>query len=266
MQLQATTDQSYRSDLNSNLYRSDDAGATWSISRSGHIIDITEFNNKVIELEWDKNGNDQHFLASDDHGVTWKNVYDNIYNTNHSSCNSLSSQNGVLIAACDKHVWFTKDLINWKTLDGDSGKYYYDGKSFYYSNGKTIKRTFDEVKSWTVLLDNLHGYGVNISGYEDTVLIAIYDAGIIKITNNGNDWDLINYGIGDYHFSGLKAIDADHYVVSTNDGIFYTNDDGKHWTAENMGLDNLDVSSLYANKKFLLAGTKGSGVYFTSIK
>lgn len=265
----ATDDQHFFA-MEEDLYRSDDAGITWALSRKGKMIDAAVFSQNIVELEWDKNGNDQHILSSDDNGLTWKNVYDNIYSVNQSPCNNFSAHNGALIVSCKQHALITHDLITWNIIDnahdGYTTPYYFDGKFIYYSNGNVIKRSEDEGKSWTILFDKLHGYTPHVAGYQDTVLISIYGAGIIKITNHGKDWDLINNGITDFHFSDVIAIDATHFVASTHDGVFYTNDGGMHWTEESKGLDNLDVTSIFASNKFILAGTKGNGVYLSLMK
>jgi len=259
------TDDKHFYAVDKNLYRSDDAGATWSLSRQGSITDAVVFNQKIVEMEWGKNGST--LSASDDNGLTWKQVYSD---TNQSSCHSLSAQNGALIVSCEKQALITRDLLTWNVInntdDQYNNPYYFDGKFIYYANGKLIKRSADDGKSWTTLLDGLNQYRAIVAGYQDTVLIAIESGGIIKVTNDGKDWDLINYGVYDYHFSDITAIDDKHYVVSTSDGVFYTRDGGKHWLAENIGLDNLDVSSIFTNPKFILAGTNGGGVYLSSIK
>lgn len=266
------TDANHFFALDKILYKSDDAGKSWSIARKGErdIINATTFNQHIVELEWDKNGNDQHILSSSNQGQTWQPIYDNIYSENKSSCHKMVSQNSALIVACEKFALFTRDLIHWKkineTNDMFTNPYYFDGKFIYSANGNTIKRSQDEGQTWTILLDQLHGYGAHITGYQDIVLITIARTGIIKITNEGKDWDLINNGLTDFHFSDITAIDNLHYIVSTDDGIFYTTNGGNSWTAENSGLDNFDIASLFANKEMVLIGTKGSGVFYSSLQ
>ena len=50
-------------------------------------------------------------------------------------------------------------------------------------------------------------------------------------------------------------------IVTTGNGAYITHDGGKHWVAENDGLDNLRINSLFANQDMVIAGTNGSGVF-----
>jgi len=78
---------------------------------------------------------------------------------------------------------------------------------------------------------------------------------------NDNNWELINNGLTYFDFTSLIVIDPNHYLVSTDNGIFYTQNGGKEWLPENNGLNNLAVLSLSLFQTTLLAGTDGSGVF-----
>lgn len=260
-------DEKHYFSLDNALSRSDDAGQTWTVSRNAgpHIIDAATFNQQILFLQWDENGNDQHVFRSLDQGKTWQNIYDNIYSVNHSSCDKLSSQNHALIIPCKKFALFTHDLTNWEMINKSGGSYYFDGKSLYYANGSSIQVSQDEGKTWSTLLDKLNAYHIILTGYGNVVLAAIPEAGIVKITHDAKDWDLLNTGINDFHFSDIIAIDEMHYIASTHDGVYYTSNGGKNWQEENNGLNNLDITNMFASKEFIFLGSKGNGIFYSRL-
>lgn len=242
------------------LYGSHDAGKTWVIKRNEAIIDVKAFNQQIVTLEY--SGNNQQIMLSVDRGNTWQ----SIFQINHNYCHSLSSQHGGLIINCIKENYFTSDLIHWFTLKVDKKNpiltSYFSGTTIYMTDGDSIKSSSDNGLIWQNLLTHLNQHHAYISGYNDEVLIiAINDAGIIKMTRSGKYWDLINTGVTNFNFTNLIVIDENHYIVSTDNGIFYTQNGGKYWLAENNGLNNRTILSLSLYQTTLLAGTDGSGVY-----
>lgn len=246
------------------LYASNDAGKTWTMKRNTGILDVVALDNKIVILEY--NGNIQQVMVSNDFGNTWQ----PIYKINNDYCHSLTSQHNALFINCINDSYLTEDLFHWTPLKVKKKNpivtNYFSGKTIYITDGNSIQSTTDQGLHWRYLLDNLHQHHAYISGYKDELLImAINNAGIIKMTNNGENWDLINNGLTHFNFTNLIVIDANHYLTSTDHGIFYTKNGGKQWIAENDGLNNLDILSLSHYQNTLLAGTNGSGVYKTKL-
>jgi len=237
------------------LYSSHDGGKTWIPSHSEKVRDLGVLNNHLLKTEW------EHLSVSDDKGQTWQEI-----TSPGKECESMSSQQDSLILGCSDGQYLTRDLSHWKMLKNYGSNYVY-GHSIYSSNRKSIKYSNDDGQTWKTLLDNLNDHGTNITGYQDKiVLVAVYEAGIIKTTDGGTTWDLINNGIEDYQFSGIKALDENKFIATTQGGVYTTLDGGKHWTAENNGLDNIKIKSLFANQDMVLVGTNGSGVFKASLK
>lgn len=237
------------------LYGSHDGGKTWTSSHPEKVRDLGTLNDSLIKTEW------KHLSTSNDKGQTWQEI-----NSPGKECESISSQQDALILDCSDGQYLTRDLSHWKTLK-NYGKNYVYGHSIYSSNRKSIKYSNDDGQTWKTLLDNLNDYGTHITGYQDKiVLVAAYEAGIIKTSDGGTTWDLMNNGIEDYQFSDIKALDENNYIATTKGGVYITSDGGKHWTAENTGLDNIEIKSLFINQDMLLVGTNGSGVFKASLK
>jgi photosystem II stability/assembly factor-like uncharacterized protein len=247
--------------LQGNLYSSQDAGKSWTLNRASQLNAITAFNKQLVAMEYNNNG--QNIIVSNDYGASWNQVHQ--FN-NHEICTKLSSNNGGIIASCYLGQFFSRDLLTWKKInDGDNQNVssgYFDGQAIYSGDRQSIKITIDEGKTWVTLLDKLNHYSAFITGYRNQViLIGIYGSGIIKMTNHGTSWDLINNGITNFNFSDILVLDENRYMVATDTGIFYTQDGGNHWTPENNGLESVDIKSLSSTTNILLLGTKGSGVF-----
>lgn len=252
--------------IDHSLYSTHDGGKTWNLNRANYNVDVTGFNDEVLTLEWRKENNkeQQHLLTSKDQGQTWQEVKLPTI----KRCDAFSSENNALILTCDDGQYLTHDLSHWKRINSeDKAASYVYGQTIYTSNGNSIKLSTDEGSNWITLLDKLNLYRTYISGHKNkVVLVAISEAGIIKTTDGGTSWELINDGITDFNFTGFMALDENNYIVTTGNGVFATQNGGKYWAAENNGLDNVDIYSLFANKNMLVVGTAGSGVFKTSLK
>lgn len=241
-----------------SLYSSHDSGKTWELSLDGKVTDIEAFNNRLLKI----GTNSRNLLASDDKGKTWQ----KITSPSNEGCDRLSSQQDALILSCYDGQYLTRDFSSWKKLQNSGRKYVY-GHSIYSSDRESIKYSNDDGQTWKTLLDNLHNFGTEITGYQDKViLVAVYEAGIIKTTDSGATWDLISNGIEDYHFSKIKALDENIYIAATDGGVYLTSDGGNNWIAENNGLDNIDIQSLFVDQNMLLVGTDGGGVFKALLK
>jgi len=245
---------------NDTLYHSDDEGQSWKLSYHGRISGLELQKNRLIMA-----ANFYDILTSDNLGQTWQTSYhfDNGYIKN------LSIANGAILVTRDNGQYLSFDLKNWEQLtsDGSYNQAYFDGKNVYVYANSAIKMSADQGKTWITLLDNLNQYGAIITGYQSKVILVAFDsAGILKSTNQGKTWDLINQGLYDFHFNTLKVIDENHYIVATDQSVFFTKDGGAHWITEDNGLENENVLSLSVNNKLLLAGTDGAGVFKATIK
>ena len=85
------------------------------------------------------------------------------------------------------------------------------------------------------------------------------------MSQSGKQWHLINNGLSNFNFTNLIVIDADHYLISTEAGIFSTKNGGEEWMLQNNGLKNPVISDISLHGRILLAGTEGSGVFRASL-
>jgi photosystem II stability/assembly factor-like uncharacterized protein len=222
---------------------------------------VAAFHGEAVVLEYD--GDNQRVIFSQDMGNAWQDSL----SVNNNYCYSLSSQYGGLTVNCIHDNYFTVDLTHWLTLKIEKKNpildSYFSGKTLYVTDGNSIQSSVDQGSHWQYLLDDLRQDRAYIGGHNDEiVIIALNHAGVIKMTNGGQSWDLINNGLTHFNFTSLLVIDEAHYLVSTEEGgVFYTQNGGQYWTAENTGLTDPATLGLSFYGTALLVGTDGGGVF-----
>ncbi|MCW8850549.1 MAG: hypothetical protein OQJ81_11270, partial [Melioribacteraceae bacterium] len=125
-------------------------------------------------------------------------------------------------------------------------------------------------ESWTNLglkNEDIHDLVVDSKG---TIYVLINNywkggketAGIFKSADNGNSWEISNFGITE---PAVRAITVDNndklYVGTKNGGMFYSEDYAESW--KNIGLEDLFIRVVEAdNNGRIYAAIDGNGVYY----
>ena len=78
-------------------------------------------------------------------------------------------------------------------------------------------------------------------------------------TNNGNDWDTVNFGLPSSLVNSFAIIDTNLFV-GTSDGVYRSTNNGTSWAAAYSGMRNSFTITLTASGKNLYAGIGGGGV------
>ncbi|MEO0603283.1 MAG: glycosyl hydrolase, partial [Myxococcota bacterium] len=89
---------------------------------------------------------------------------------------------------------------------------------------------------------------------------------VLRSTNQGRSWRLISGDLparGAVHAIVEDHVDPDLLFVGTEFGVFFTQDQGKHWIALKGGLPTISVRDLEIQRREndLLVGTFGRGIY-----
>jgi len=133
-------------------------------------------------------------------------------------------------------------------------------------NGKTITENWEQV--------GLSGETVSdlIIADADTLYAATigFNHGIFKSSDGGNTWNAINNGLGSLEVYDIDifANDSNSVVASTESGIWFTQDGGKHWQplgpTNYQYLDILSVSVLPKDPSTITAvGPANYGAFIT---
>lgn len=252
-------------DDDNGLYRSVDGGASWKKNDEEKARQLFIVNNQLGLIT------NNRILISNDKGQTWQEKYK--FNQPISRLTNNADAAWVLLEGGARYL--SHDLENWV----EYAKKYQDSidtiaeNRIYsaYSPGCCgankrkpggIKLSDDNGKSWTVLLDGIYQDPLAISTYQTNLILAAYqNVGIIKSTDGGKQWEVMNAGLTDFYFDKIIIFDKNNYLLTTSNGIFRTQDGGQNWFQEKNGPFNKPISSIFVDQHRILVGTNGSGIY-----
>ncbi len=161
----------------------------------------------------------------------------------------------------------------WAPTNGPSGEIIkalainFDGHVFagsWGANGQ-IFRSNDNGNSWQQVSNwgsrvSVFSIIVNQNGY----LFAGTNGGdgIYRSTDGGDSWHPANNGITNQSVNGLAANDSGFIVAATDFGVFFSPDNGLHWTDRSTGLPASYILAVAAGQNNTwFVGTFGNGVY-----
>jgi photosystem II stability/assembly factor-like uncharacterized protein len=205
------------------LYRSTDAGATWStlgpISSWVYSLAVTTAGNILA-------GTGGGVFRSTDNGSNW------------SAANS---------GLTDTQVFSLVTSNLGQTFAGTASGV------FYSTNDGT---------NWTPRNTGITNTIVNALAITSQAIFAGTNAGVFRSTDNGTNWSSSNSGLTNTTIYSIQQNSIGHLFVGTAGGVFRSTDDGANWTEINSGLSNFTVRTLAIDQSGMLyAGTEGAGVF-----
>jgi len=109
---------------------------------------------------------------------------------------------------------------------------------------------------------------VAINQTDGNVFTAVQNVGMIRSTNKGASWSVVNTGLTSLDIRALLINTNGHVFAGTAQGVFRSTDNGATWAPSNIGLPNVkSIYSLSANSSgHIFAGlsSSGSGVFRTT--
>jgi hypothetical protein len=94
------------------------------------------------------------------------------------------------------------------------------------------------------------------------LFVGTNGGGVYRSTDDGTSWNSDNNGLMDKHVTALAMSNGNLYAGTWGGGIFRSSDKGSSWVALNTGLDNKFITSVCAVGTRIFAGTRGGGVFF----
>ena len=257
------------------IYKSVDGGSSWipsSVGIPGNSSAVTSFT---------KNGSSlfaTHYLGvfkSDDNGFSWSLVNEGLPPQGTGGVNNvgnITSVNSTLFVTTNNGLYKSNDnatswtsLIN--NLPSPPSNLYFSGASMYacvipYG----IYKSINSGNTWTLISTSFatkYLYANN-KLYTTYLGINLDDInGIFKSENNDTDWS--NIGLGRAANANDILKDGDNLYCATDNGFYFSNDEGNTWRLRNNGLGiNPSVNCITKHGASLFIGTNKDGVFKTS--
>jgi photosystem II stability/assembly factor-like uncharacterized protein len=256
-----------------DAYRSTDNGNHWErIGPSvgfGVISTIFVNSSNTIFL----GTSDYGVFRSTDNGTTWQQVNTGIVN---STINALATgPDNSIFAGTNGGLFISNDGQDWKKINFP--KTQINGIDVYdpfvediVSNPSTASIFVATVVSGLYRTNNSGGSWILVNPKFADLLAINSDFqvfasgdGLYRTDDNGNGWNKIDNGLGSADVSAIGIGNNNDVFVATNNGLFFSGDDGNLW--QQAGSVGKNATGLVINKTGdLFAGFLGEGIYYSS--
>ncbi|MGB9591074.1 MAG: T9SS type A sorting domain-containing protein [Candidatus Kryptoniota bacterium] len=244
----------------SGVQRSTDAGTTWVKVNNGLPVGSVRefaFSNETIFV-----ATAEGVYFTTDNGANWQNkgfiIYSDVRTIRVIGSNLFAGTGGGGVFICPLNGTSWNASINGLTNNYVNALVEFNSNIFAGTEAGVFRST-DNGQSWTqTSLNNVIVSAFAISG---TILFAGTEGGGIYYTNdNGANWVQINPFNTGFFVSDI-CIWENKIIVSTDRGIFISDNNGQSWTNVNSGLKTSNVPALSISGTLIFAGTSGYGVW-----
>ncbi len=184
-------------------------------------------------------------------------------------------ENNRLFAYEDDKMYYTDNLgLSWTdiSLPSQYCNMFYDfilNNSIPYAaacgNGQLVK--LDNTQNWVLSNNGLPSdrEPLALASCDSALFAYISYDGMYVSFDNGNHWSYANNGLVTNNSIQDFANKGSNLFVTSDYGVFATNDFGQNWVAINDGLKNLHASSIKISNDTLYVGTYGNGIWKQSM-
>ncbi len=221
----------YAGDANGGIYYSGDNGTTWTDKSEGvenvQFQGFSSFGSAIYGGGSPFSAESPALFKSTDSGDTWEEI--EVVGLGPNGVRSMTATENNLFVGDDDGIFISPDGAEWEKST--------------LNVGGTIKN-------------------MGVSG--DSVFLTT-DAGVFYYsTNEGTDWTMVE-NTATSSFTNDIALLEDRILMSTNEGLYSSLDNGQTWMTANAGLNALPIRSLACTQDTLFAGSEQGGIFqFTS--
>ncbi|MBK9107538.1 MAG: hypothetical protein IPM92_03935 [Saprospiraceae bacterium] len=248
------------------IFTSANNGLTWI--QTGFIGQVKRFFPSQIQ-DWVFAISSQKLWLSKDKGSNWNEFYVDDFG-NEQFCFAEAANSNILLAG-NEFIWRWDTSANLmiktnilRTTNssvhmalGNSGRLFaYEDYRTYYSDDLGVQwKSFPINPAYPSVFHSLAATSGN-------VVFGVRQYGsLYKSTDNGLSWNFSAYGMQEANIFELDFIAARQFTALTNDGIFYTEDDGKNWdliarSKSTLGDFNRNNISLVGSEIFYMDGAE----------
>jgi len=211
-------------------------------------------------------------LYSADNGNSWHHLINKVPYAGDDPYR-IYCDNGRLYTYEDDKIFYTSNLgLSWTDISLPT-QYCNNLNAFIINNsvpfaaacglGEVVK--LDNTQNWMLSNNGLSSEPLAFASCDNALFAYIGFREMYVSFDKGNNWTYANngltasYSIRDFASQGTKLF------VTSDKGVFATNDFGQHWIEINDGLKNPDASSIKILNDTLYVGTNSNGIWKRSL-
>ncbi|CAN5636562.1 hypothetical protein BH10BAC5_BH10BAC5_01150 [soil metagenome] len=197
------------------------------------------------------------FFRSTNTGVSWDSAYINFDDYMYNEDNLIAAGHyGIFSSSNNGLSW---ELSN----SGISRHHVFCIEKFnnsYFAYTTKLHKSTNFGVNWFEFDSNLDDkFIISIKSMGNILFAASYGLGIYKSLDSGSTWSLCNSGLTNLYISCI-IIDGNILYVGTNNGVFYSTNQGDSWNYTN---NYVTVNCLNVQNSLILAGTP-NGTYIST--
>lgn len=251
--------------------RSDNGGETWKSVNNGVMRTAS-----IVQCMLAKGGyifagiyGTDGIYRTDNNGEQWKVANKGLPAT---TVWSLASSGGDIWAGTTEGVYRSSDNgDNWE-LSGEGTESLrilsiaVDGQTVYAGTMEGVFKSVNGGATWNPSNTEIEMKNIGALAVCNGIVLAGViggGGGVLRSANGGTTWQTIG-NFGDLPVTCF-AVRGNAIFAGTNDGVFFTTDNGEVWTKVNDGIDFVIINAIALHDSKLCAGTFGGGVYIADI-
>lgn len=255
------------------VYKSTNGGASWASSSIGIPGNAGAFTSFAKSGSTIFATNSLGIFKSNDNGFSWSLTNSGLpqISLNSYSVSNITAVNSTLFVITNDGLYLSTDNgVSWaqstSNLPLNCGNLYYSGTSLYVNAGTGIYKSTTNGNNWNQISTLFASRFLYANNRLYTSFIGTSQNesnGVYKATNNESVWT--NIGLGRSGSANDILKDGNYLYCATNNGFYFSNDQGNTWRLRSGGLNvNTVVTCVTKLGSNIFIGTEKNGVYKSS--
>lgn len=264
----------YCSLYNNGIHKSLDGGSTWTPANAGienkTFYTLQVFDNKIVAGL--ANGG---IMVSLDNGTTWLDRSEGVQNIQFAGLSVTETKiyavgresavtqgsPGLFVSENDGETW-TPIVVPYIDPNGLTDVFV-DGTDVYVADVGHIYLSSDEGQTWQQTTLSTFATVRNIGKYEDYIYATTSNGRYYITRDKGSIWTMVKNEKSSDFINDLYIANG-NILMSTDEGVYQSKDDGITWNSNNTGIKSIWIRAMAANNDYVFVGTADQGVFRTN--